>query len=93
MVSQTCGLNAVTRAAPCHDRGALGNTALEYLVPTYDLAAVVVEKLLDSLGDVCLKFGLILQALLADTFLACGALFPEGFGALVAADVDIFRGE
>ncbi len=87
-----CG-DASLDAAPRHDRGVGRQTALEDLVPADQSAASGVQVALDAAHEVALQLVDILQSLAAHALPALGAGAPVGLGRLVAADVDILRGE
>ena len=99
VVSLFGSFDTVADAAPRHDGGMGREAALHDFVPTDHLTAVVVEEFLYALGYVALQVVLgravliVFETQLLDAGLAGGALLPTQFGALVAADMNVFRGE
>ena len=86
-------------AAPRHDDGVGGRPAFQNLVPADDAAAVLREEFADAVGHVALQvmlggmLSVVLQAELADLRLTARTLLPAHLRTLVAADMDILRGE
>ena len=86
-------------ATPCHNCGIGGKTTLQNLIPTDNLATLLVEELLGIADEIALQILLgsvllvALYAQLLDASLTLGTLLPTGLGALVATDVDVLRGE
>ena len=99
LVLQACRLNAAALAAPRHDGGVGGESALERLVPPNHLAAKLVEVLLGMAYEKTLQafLGRVaavgLQVFRCNARLTLRAALPHGFRTLVAAYVYILRRE
>ena len=92
-------LNAAINATPRHHGSVLAQSAFQYLVPANDALAILLQHLLNAFDHVALQllFSRVLvvglQVLVGNAFLAGGASFPTGLGALVATNVEVFAGE
>ena len=99
VVTQFCGFRTRLGTAPRHNRRCVIDVAAQQLVPADESLALRVQELLDALREIALKmvFGALLalglQSFLLNALLAELALFPAVARTLVAADVDVFRGE
>ena len=73
--------------------GCAGNATLEYLVPSHQLTAMLIEESFHVLGKPCLQFGHIPQFFLGNTLLAVGTAYPSGTVHLISSYVGIFIGK
>ena len=80
-------------AAPRHDDGIGGQPAVEDLVPPDQPPAVLRKETADAVDGVALQLIDRLQPFALHARLTLRALLPRRLGSLVAADVDVFRGE
>ena len=79
--------------APPHDGTCGRKSSVNNLVPSYHVAAVLIEELLHLVQEPCLQFGFGLQPMLTHTKLTVRALLPIGHVNLIATNVDIMIGE
>ena len=93
VVAHLRSLDAAFGAPPRHDRGRRRHFALQYLVPTDQPASVGVEEFLDAGRGIVLQPARPLQPLGLHARFAMRAFLPHHRRALVAADMDILRGE
>lgn len=93
VLSEVGGGDSAASSAPAHNGGSFGESAFEDFIPADEPATVLVEVIFHLLDEPGLEFVFIFKSTFFDAGLFSGVVFPLGFGAFIASDVDEFAGE